>query len=306
MCGMCFLLVDSLQSDLSLQESSYGPAKSSKFRYLAICQAGVIMAAALGIDITPSMNENADIQLRKLTKQRSRDLSFSSLNFNNRSRKSSNNDKLKSLTDSNSSVYGTYRKSSENESSRHIVVSSHPNLIDLDDISSPLRSYDIICDSEDYDPFSSPSQDSCTGRNSQTFRYSNPELDSLNRNLSRGSLQSPSHVLEEKPKRPDSLDLLKNEENKSYRKFFITPKLSSLANSSAFPNSSASSSSQSPASTPSPKTTYPPTRTPFSVNRKHTLLESEIERPGKRLPALLMDNNKRNDSKSKEDAVTFL
>ena len=297
-----FFSVESLQSDLTLQEGNHGPAKSSKYRYLAICQAGIVMAAALGIDIKPYMNENADVQLRKLSKQRSRDLSFSSLNFNYRSRKSSSGDKHKALGDSNSSVYGTYRKNNDSDSSRHIVVSSHPNLIDLDDISSPLRSYDIICDHEDYDPFSSPSQDSGTGSNSRTFRYSNPELDSLNRNLSRGSLQSPSHVLEERPKRPDTLDLLQNEENKNYRKFFITPKLSNLANSSAFPNSSASSSSQSPASTPSPKTTYPPSRTTFMGNRKPAILDSDI---GKRLPPPLVES-KRNGDVLKGDEMTFL
>lgn len=297
--------MESLQSDLSIQESIHGPAKSSKYRYLAICQAGVIMAAALGIDITPFINENAEIHLRKLGKQRSRDLSFSSLNFNYRSRKSSNSEKMKTLGDSNSSVYGTYRKSNESDHNRHIVVSSHPNLIDLDDISSPLRSYDIICDSVDYDPFSSPSQDSCTGRTSSTFRYSNPELDSLNRNLSRGSLQSPSHGMEEKPKRPDTLDLIPNEENKNYRKFFVTPKLSNLANSSAFPNSSASSSSQSPASTPSPKTTYPPSKLSLLAGRKATLLESEIDRPKKRLPPPLVDS-KRNCTVANGDDLTFL
>ena len=263
------------------------------------------MAAALGIDVTPFMNENADIQLRKLSKQRSRDLSFSSLNFNYKSRKSSSSDKHKALCDSNSSVYGTYRKSNDSDSSRHIVVSSHPNLIDLDDISSPLRSYEIICDHDDCDPFSSPSQDSDTGRNSCAFRYSNPELDSLNRNLSRGSLQSPSHILEERPRRPDTLDLLRNEENKNYRKIFISPKLSNLANSSAFPNSSASSSSQSPASTPSPKTSYPPSRPVFSGMKKPAILDSDIDRSGKRLPAPLIDN-KRNGAVFREDDSTFL
>ena len=263
------------------------------------------MAAALGMDLTPYLNENADVQLRKLSKQRSRDLSFSSLNFNYRSRKSSSSDKHKALGDSNSSVYGTYRKSNDSDSSRHIVVSSHPNLIDLDDISSPLRSYEIIDGEDYYDPLSSPSQDSGTGRNSRMFRFSNPELDSLNRNLSRGSLQSPSHVLEERPRRPDSLDLLQNEENKNFRKYYISPKLSNLANSSAFPNSSASSSSQSPASTPSPKTSYPPSKTAFVGNRKPAILDSDIDRSAKRLPAPLIES-KRNGAVFKEDDLTFL
>lgn len=254
--------------------------------------AGVIAAAALGIDVTPVINENAEVQLRKLSKGRSRDSSLSSLNFTYRSRKSSNSDKHKiSLGDTCSIVYGTYRKNKENDGNRQYVMSSHPNLIDLDDISSPLRSYDIICDSDDYDPFASPCQDSRSSSTERTFRYSNPELDSINRNTSKGSLQSgmisPSHGLDDRPERPSTLNLnQRNDLNyQRYRKFGTVPKISNLMNSSAFPNSSTSSSSQSPASTPSPKTNQPP------IGRKLTLLDMDLETDDKHLPAPLVQNN---------------
>ena len=257
--------------------------------------AGVIAAAALGIDVLPAMNENADVQLRKLSKTRSRDSSLSSLNFTYRSRKSSNGDKHKvSLGDTNSIVYGTYRKNTENEVGRQMVLSSHPNLIDLDDISSPLRSYDIICGDSDYDPFTSPCRQNRSSSTERSFRYSNPELDSINRNMSKGSLQSglvsPSHYLDERPERPNTLDLVdqaysieSNEQSyQHYRKFGVTPKISSLvSNSSAFISSSTSSSSQSPASTPSPKTAQPP-------GRKVTLIDMDFERNDRRLPMPLL------------------
>ncbi|XP_065060987.1 mitogen-activated protein kinase kinase kinase 10-like isoform X1 [Rhopilema esculentum] len=301
--------MDSLTSDPSLQEhSSSYPAKYAKFRYRAICQAGLLIAAALGIDLTPAMNENPDFQLRKLSRGRSRDSSLSSINFNYKSRKTSAGDKNKiSLGDSNSGVYGTYRKNTDTENSRRIVMSSHPNLIDLDDISSPLRSYDIICDRDEYDPFSSPSQDSRPTSNSRLFRYSNPELDSINCSLSGSSLQSHSQDLESRPERPNTLDLHADEKNKNLRKFAISPKISNIASSSAFPNSSASSSSQSPASTPSPKTILPPSRLPFSPSRKATFLENELDRDGRRLPTP-MGEQARNGKPSQlaSEELTFL
>eukprot|EP00794_Sanderia_malayensis_P020095 gene20095-22065_t len=304
-------LMDSLPSDFSLHDQSgtspYS-AKSSKYRYRAVCMAGVIAAAALGIDVTPMMNENAEFQLRKLSKGRSRDLSLSSLNFSYRSRKSSNGDKHKiSLGDTCSMVYGTYRKNSEYDN-RQYVVSSHPNLIDLDDISSPLRSYDIICDSEDYDPFASPSQASRSSSNNDhnMFRYSNPELDSINRNTSKGSLQcssaavSPLHMQDEqRPQRPSTLDLLDSANEQRYRKHGTVPKIANLMNSSAFPNSSTSSSSQSPASTPSPKTIQP-------IGRKLTLLDMDLEQGGdRRLPAPLIQKSEK-QSRDIPGEMTFL
>ncbi len=293
-----FITVDSLSSDYSLHDqSSSSPhsAKSSKHRYRAISMAGVIAAAAIGIDITQSMNENAEVNLRKLSKSRSRDSSFSSLTFNSRSRKGSSSDKHKiSLGDASSLVYGTYRKNKDSDSGRRMVLSSHPNLIDLDDISSPLRSYDVICDSDDYDPFASPYQDSRSSSTERTFRYSDPELDSINRNVSKGSLHSgivsPSHGLYDRPERPSTLNLNQtNEYNyRKNRKFGIAPKISNLVNNSAFPNSSTSSSSQSPASTPSPKTIQPP------PDRKLTLLDMD-DSDSQRLPMPLIENLKGGD-----------
>ena len=305
--------MDSLPSDYSYQDQhGNGPSKSAKLRYRAICQAGIVVAAALGIDLTGIINENPDFQLRKLSRGRSRDSSSSSLNFNYRPRKGSSGDKRKvNVGDSNSIVYGTYRKNTDPDS-RQIIVSSHPNLIDLDDISSPLRSYDVIY-GDDFDPFSSPSQDSRPGSNERSFRYSNPELDSINRNVSRTSLQSSQYGSEDRPERPNTLDLLQNEQNitqnehnnQKFRKFGISPKISNIANSSAFPNSSASSSSQSPASTPSPKTNYPPSKMHFSPTRKLTLLDTDVERDDKRLPMPLLEA-KRNMSRETSEELTFL
>ena len=85
-----------------------------KLCYQAIGQVGIVIAAALGIDLMGVINNNPDFQLRKLNQGCSKDSSSSSLNLNHRK---------VNVGDSNSIIYGTYRKKNTDPTSQQIIIS---------------------------------------------------------------------------------------------------------------------------------------------------------------------------------------
>ena len=315
---------DFLPPDQSLQPQS--PARSTKVRYLSICQAGIVAAAVLGIDLAGIIKEDAEIQLGKQTKER-KDSPMTPSHYGAYRPRSSGSLKQKiSCGDSNSIVYGTYRrKHTEDDPLDKMATVSHPNLIDLDDISSPICSYELINASNSYDPYANRHSRNYDKRN----RFSNPELDSINRNTSGSFLggtspnrraSSPVEFnLEDppvKPQRPNTLNVTPEHsvvqtKPQPERKLGISKSSSGIATQiAAFGNSNTSSSSQSPASqspsTPSPK---------LVTRNVRNLIDMDLENDNRALPKPLIESRKHRFGSTtstgstgdrKPDTITFL